>query len=299
MIALRRALAWHRPLVAFGVAMVVLAAALVVAWAVDDRTVLGAPVWAKPLKFAVSFALFAPTLAWMLDRLTRWRVAGRRTGTVIAVAGTVEMVVITGQAARGRRSHFNLDTPFDNALFSVMGLTVAVLYAATLLIGLLLLRTPSVDPAAAWAVRLGVLVSLLGMSVGFVMVARQGHAVGVPDGGPGLALTGWSTTGGDLRVAHFVGMHGLQVLPLVAGVLATLDRGREPGAGVRSVVVAAAAYATLVVLLTWQALRGQPLLAPDAATAGALVALLGATGAGLALARRAAAAPRAAHGLTA
>jgi hypothetical protein len=176
-----------------------------------------------------------------------------------------------------------------------MGLTVGVLYAATLLVGVLLLRTPSVDPATAWAVRLGVLVSLLGMSVGFVMVARQGHAVGVPDGGPGLALTGWSTTGGDLRVAHFVGMHGLQVLPLIAGVLAALGGERAPGVGLRTVAVAATAYAALVVLLTWQALRGQPLLAPDAVTLTAFVALLATTGAGLALARRAPAAPRIAH----
>jgi len=279
----RRVFGWHRPLVAFGTSMAALTAVLAVAWLVDDRTVAGAPVWAKPLKFAVSFVLYAFTLAWMLDHLTRWRRAGRRLGTMIVAAGLVEMVIITGQAARGRGSHFNVETPFDNVLFTIMGVTVAVLYVMTLLVGLLLLRTPSGDAAADWAVRLGVFVSLLGMSVGVVMVVLNGHAVGVPDGGPGLPLVGWSTTGGDLRIAHFAGMHALQVLPLVAGVLAA--RGVAGGTALRVVVVAAAAHAALVVLLTWQALRAQPLLAPDAVTLAALAGLVAATGVGLVLAR--------------
>ncbi|MBA3907099.1 MAG: hypothetical protein H0X35_10510 [Pseudonocardiales bacterium] len=286
MLTFRRALRWHPPLVLFAGAMAALTLGLAVAWLVDDRTVLGAPVWAKPMKFSMSFALYALTLAWMIDQLPRGRRAGWWLGTVIVAASVVEMVIITGQAARGRRSHFTMDTPFDSALYSVMGATVAVIYLATLAVAVLLLRSRLTDPAAAWALRLGVLVSLLGMSVGFVMVARGGHAVGVPDGGPGLPLLGWSTTGGDLRVAHFTGMHALQVLPLVAALAAPRTGVARAGARVRVVLAVAAAHATLVVLLTWQALRGQPLLAPDAVTLAAAAALVAAFGTAVSLTLR-------------
>jgi hypothetical protein len=111
--------------------------------------------------------------------------------------------------------------------------------------------------------------------------------VGVPDGGPGLAFVGWSTTGGDLRIGHFVGMHALQVLPLLAAGLAAVGRDRlDEAARVRIVQIAAAAYAGFVVLVTWQALRGQPLLAPDAITIAALAALLLGAGAALAASLR-------------
>ncbi len=282
--ALRTMLRWHGPLVAFSLAMAVLSVALVVAWLVDDRTLLGAPLWAKPLKFALSFTFYGLTLAWLLSRSTRARRLGWWTGTVAVVASLVEMVVITGQAARGSRSHFNTDTAFDQMLFSLMGATVAVIYVATLVVGVLLLRSRLQDPATAWALRLGVLVSLLGMSVGVVMVVNQGHAVGVADGGPGLPLLGWSTTGGDLRIGHFVGMHALQGLPLLAGLLSLRGRDLDASVRLRVVLVAAAAYAAVVVLVTWQALRGQPLLAPDGLTLAA--AALVAAGAAAALARQ-------------
>jgi hypothetical protein len=107
-----------------------------------------------------------------------------------------------------------------------------------------------------------------------------------------MALTGWSTTGGDLRIPHFVGMHALQALPLLAlllGVLATrLPRLRPAAARTELVVVGAAAYAGLVALVTWQAERGQSLIQPDAATlVGLGVLVLGTLlGVGYALRRR-------------
>ncbi|MEW1922588.1 hypothetical protein [Streptomyces sp. NPDC088360] len=289
---------WHRPLVVFSASMVVLTVVSGVGLVVDDRVLVGSRIWFKPFKFSVSFVAYGLSLAWMLSLLDRGRRAGWWAGTVVAVSSLTEMVLITGQVVRGRRSHFNHQTPFDEALFNAMAVTVVILWLGTLLIAILLLRARIADRASAWAMRCGIAIALAGAAVGFLMTQpapgqQRGsspivgaHSVGVPDGGPSMPLTGWSTTGGDLRIPHFVGMHALQLLPLLLmglTVLAARPRfGRLTGERVRLrlVLIASAAYAAAFALVTWQALRGQPLIHPDGATLTAAGLITGATAAG-------------------
>jgi hypothetical protein len=169
-----------------------------------------------------------------------------------------------------------------------------VVWLMTLVVAGLLLRQRLPNPAFAWGLRLGLLICLLGMAVAFPMTrptatqlaeARTSgqrltvagaHTVGAADGGAGLPVVGWSTEAGDLRAAHFVGLHGMQVMPLVAWLV---GRRRRLGAGRRVALVwtAAGLHGGLVLVLTWQALRGQPIVAPDAATLAALGGLLAAS----------------------
>ena len=94
------------------------------------------------------------------------------------------------------------------------------------------------------------------------MTIAGAHTVGGVDGGPGLPLTGWSTEHGDLRLPHFMGLHAIQALALVA---VGLRRWRRLKAvRVKALLAAAASYASLFVLLLWGALRGQSVVAPDA-----------------------------------
>lgn len=109
--------------------------------------------------------------------------------------------------------------------------------------------------------------------------SRSGaHSVGVADGGPGLPIVGWSTTGGDLRITHFAGLHAMQLLPLFARALARPRFDRLGISGRLALVrTAGCAYLGLIVLLAWQAARGQSIVAPDATTLAAFGALCGAT----------------------
>jgi len=266
----------HAGLYWLAAAMGVLATATVFAALFDDRELLGTPIWLKPLKFALSFGLYALALAWMIDLLDRGRRTARALGWVLVVGSAIEVGVIVAQVVRGRRSHFNEETPLDASLFSLMGATVAVIWVVTAVVAVLLLRQRVADPGMRWGIRLGLVVGLVGMGLGMLMVDGGAHAVGVADGGPGVPFVGWSTVGGDLRVGHFVGIHALQVLPLLAAALAAtrLDAAARRGL----VVVAGLGYLGLVALATWQALRGQPVLAPDALTLAVLGALVLAVG---------------------
>ncbi|WP_018784218.1 hypothetical protein [Micromonospora sp. CNB394] len=283
-----RAAGWHRPLMLLVSAMAVLTVVAAIGVVADPRVLTGAPIWLKPLKFAISFVLYGVTLAWMLSLLPRRSRAAERAATVIVAVSVVEMAVIVGQVLRGTTSHFNGTTTLDAVLFNVMGVAITVLFAAQFVLAVVLARRSLPDRAGGYAVRLGLAVSLLGMLVAFPMVAQRpagapagingAHSVGVPDGGPGLPLLGWSTTGGDLRVGHFVGMHALQALPLLAILLDRFLGARlDELTRARLVLVGGVAYAGLTLLLTGQALRGQPLLAPDARTLAAAGVLVVAT----------------------
>ncbi|WFE53670.1 hypothetical protein [Micromonospora sp. WMMD1155] len=297
-IDVRRAAHWHRPLMLFVAAMAVLAVVCLVGVLVDSRVLTGAPIWLKPFKFAVSFVLYGATLAWMLSLLPRRSRAAEWAATVVVAMAVIEILVIVGQVVRGQTSHYNGTSALNSALFSVMGLAIMVLFIAHLLIGVVLLIRRIPDRAAATAVGWGLGLSLLGMLAAIPMVLPMqepgidgisgAHSVGVLDGGPGLPVVGWSTTGGDLRIGHFVGLHALQALPLLAILLSRFATRLDERTRVRLLVVAGGAYGVLTVMLTWQALRGQPLLRPDAVTLAAVAALVvtTATAAGLVLARR-------------
>jgi len=278
--------------------MAVLAVVCAVGVLVDHRRLAGEPIWLKPLNFALSIAVYSATLAWMLSLLPPRRRWPRWVGTLIALLVAGEQAIILLQVVRGRRSHFDVATPFDAALYSTMAMMIATLWAATFLIGVALTRTPLtpngiVDRAQAWAVRSGLLVALGGMLVGVLMTqptAEQrrtlrghagttvgAHAVGSPDGaGASLPLTGWSTVAGDLRVPHFVGLHALQVLPLLAVLLGWAAR-RWPQLTerrrVRLVLLGAVVHGGLTGVLVWQAERAQPVVHPDGATLAALAGL--------------------------
>ena len=228
---------------------------LLLAW-LDPRELAGVNVWWKPIKFFVSVAIYLATvrylLQWTTGRAMRW--IGY--GTALAMIG--ENVAIAGQAWRGVASHFNNSSLFNGVVFTTMGVLIVI--NTVLLAWLLVWHCTHQAPVGAgqlWGLRWGILATLFASAVGGLMIAHQGHTIGAPDGGPGLPFLNWSTLAGDLRISHFLGLHGIQALPLLGWAV---DQSGSPR-GWLLVAVAALSYLAITALLMLQALGGKPLLA--------------------------------------
>jgi hypothetical protein len=277
------------PLAAVGMVMLVVAGASVVGMLVDPRIITGAPAWLKPFKFAISTALYSLTLAWIFGRLSDWPRVRRVAGWTTASVFVLEVAAIDAQAWRGTTSHFNVSTPLNATLFVVMGGAILVQTLASVAVAVALWRQPFTDRVLGWALRFGMTLTIVGALTGPLMTnptaaqlanAKAGgrmtisgaHTVGGVDGGPGIPLTQWSREHGDLRVPHFIGLHAVQALALIA---VGLRRWRRPEAvRVRVLLAATASYASLFLLLLWEALQGQSVVAPDT-TALASIAIWG------------------------
>jgi hypothetical protein len=270
-------------LTVFGLVMAVDLVCCLIGLVVDRRVITGAPAWLKPAKFALSTMIASWSFAYCIASITIWPRFARALDILFAAGLLVEIALIDMQAARGTSSHFNLSTHFDGTVYFVMGVGIACITLSMLLLTIVLFRQPFAGSAWGWSLRLGMLLALFGTGAGGMMTkpnSRQlseahttgrmpiagAHTVGAPDGGRGLPVTGWSVDHGDLRIAHFVGMHGLQVLPLLAWWIA---RRRLPqGTQRRLIFSLAASYLALFLLLLWQAFRGQSIVQPDRLTVG-------------------------------
>src|SRR5262249_9949781 len=139
----------------------------------DSRLVMGINVWIKPIKFAVSIAVYVWTVAWLLEylRLPSW--AKRIISWGISISMLTEIACIAAQAARGTTSHYNVNTPFDAAIFSTMGAMIAInsVLALVLLILFCVARSEGPRPYL-WGIRWGLVIFIAASAIGGVMIAH-------------------------------------------------------------------------------------------------------------------------------
>lgn len=250
----------QRPLALYGLAVLLLALPVLALQAIDPRTLHGVSVWMKPAKFLVSVGVFALTAAWFWgyvrperrdSRAMRW------TARTLIAAASFELLYIGLQAARGLDSHFNFSSAFHVAMYALMGVAALILTATVLPLAWEIGRRPraglSRDFRAALVAGL-VLTFLLGAGLGGYMSQMPGHSVGAEGGR--VFFFGWNRSGGDLRIAHFLGIHSEQAIPLLAALVAGWSaRARWAALGAGT-----AAYVALTLTVFAQAVAGRPLL---------------------------------------
>jgi hypothetical protein len=256
--------------------------------------IINTPAWSKLFKFSVSVLVMTPALIWAI-KITEGKT--RRIANIAAsVIGTMlslEMILLLIQAIRARPMHFNYTTPLDSALWITMTIGIFTMFAAFVVLLIAVWRGVRQQPVIAWAVKIGMVITAIGLitpnlSAGpneAQLKAAQAnqpnilfgaHTIGsssaIPDAEPGLPLIGWNTKHGDIRIGHFIGLHALQLIPLF-GVWLSKRRLLNQNRQLALLGTVGFGYFGVMLLTTWQALRGQSIVSPDALTISVAIAL--------------------------
>ena len=250
--AWRRAGAPWRSAYAVGSALMIVGLAHGVAWLVVGGPWEGPVSFRKPFSFGLSFGLATITLAWIADRLGLSRRAGWWLLLPLVLADTSEVVWVSLQRARGVPSHFNLDTPLDSGLYTVMG-GLAVMVTASVVVALTVLafRRRTDDPALTLAFRAGLLILLVAMVGGGAMIGVGNSRAAA---GQTTDMVRWGAAG-NMKVTHAIGMHGIQVLAGLALWLSAVPL--VAATRVRVVRIAVAGYCGMLLAGTLQWLDGR------------------------------------------
>ncbi len=206
--------------------------------------------WYKPFKFAFSTFLFAWAMAWYCYYLPNFNVKIFNWSIVILLG--FEIFYIAFQASKGQLSHYNISTPVYAFLYSMMALAATLVTLYTAYVGLLFFTNsfPELPNYYVWAIRLGIIIFVIFSFEGFAMGSRLNHSVGALNDNSNWFIVAWSTTVGDLRVSHFIGMHALQVLPVLSFYVLK---------NTKLTIGLSVVYGLLALLTLIQALQGRPL----------------------------------------
>lgn len=251
----------HRTLTPYGIVTLVLGIVAVLLQVVDPRTLeSGIGIWVKPAKFFFSVSLFALTAAWFFGYVRPERRTSRlMRGTValLIATGTFELAYISWQAAQGLESHFNVSTPYYASMYAMMGVAAVLLVGTTLPLAWEIGRRPAdgLQRSFVAAVVIGLILTfVLGGGLGGYMSSQLSHSVGTTGGH--VPVFGWNRAGGDLRVAHFLGIHAQQAIPLLAAMVAGLTARARWAA----VVIGSLVYTAATVAVFAQAVAGRALI---------------------------------------
>lgn len=253
-------------LAAAALAMLALAVPTVFAWLIDPRQFQGVDTWIKPLKFELSVALYLLTLALFLPLASeRFRASwlGRYMVWPVIVPIVLEVLYIAWRASRVEASHYNADSELGAWLYTVMGIGAVMFTVAPgfLAYGLSRRDTARMPEVLRWSLVAGLaLTCVFGLTSGAVLgSSASGHYIGAqPALHPRLPFLGWSLSIGDLRVAHFLGLHALQIIPAFALLVWLVTRRQR--VGLAAVGAFSAVYAATTAITLAAALNARPLL---------------------------------------
>jgi hypothetical protein len=224
----------------------------------NNTLVLGIDSTIKPMKFALSIGLFSWTMALILQYFEAVRKVKIYSWAAV-ICLSFEQFAITLQALRGQQSHFNKTDAFGIILYALMGVFIVTITLWTGFMTHIFIRqkTYNLPLAVSLGIKIGLIYCVVFSLFGGYVSGLQGHTVGSTDGGEGLPLLNWSRFYGDLRVAHFFGIHSLQIIPLFA---IFVEREVKISTSIKAVWLFSMVYLSFVAFTLAQSLKGLPFL---------------------------------------
>jgi hypothetical protein len=222
----------------------------------NETLVLGINSMIKPMKFALSIWVYSWTMALILDVFQdKKKVKIYSWAAVVSMC--FEQIAITSQAFRGELSHFNTANTYGIVLFSLMGvfITTITLWTGYMAYVFMKQKAFNISPVLVLAIKIGLIYFVVFSLFGGYVSGLQGHTINAKDGGAGLPFLNWSIEFGDLRVAHFFGIHALQFLPLFALFLL-----KYRGSSKTKVWVFSMAYLAFILFTMIQGFLGEPFI---------------------------------------
>ena len=244
---------------------------------IDDRILQYVPIWLKPFKFSVSSVIFIGSILYFLKYISNQKFI-YLTNKIVSYGLMIELLIIFFQAYRGKMSHFNNQTFEDFILFQIMAITIVCVWLGFGVYAWKLFKSTEYGNDLVFkGIQVGAIITFLTMPFAFTMpqpsntqlqeiiknksqigLVVGSHTVDEKDPSQTYPLTGWAKTGGDLRIAHFLGLHALQILPILAflltGMTFTISNKK------RILSTTGFLYLLLVVVVLVQALKGIPII---------------------------------------
>jgi len=251
-----------------------------VALAVTGGSVHGPTSFRKAMTFAEAGWLLCWAVGWLLPLITMRRWERGFVAFSALLFGLGETFLMSTQVWRGVPSHYNLTTMFDGVWFGATGVIAVIFTGAMLVLLRAALRERRLAPSLLLSIRAGTLLIVWGVLIGFVMIMNSS---GVWQGVAHLLETRFDMhvregeVGGDLVLLHAIGVHGLNLVPLVAWLLTYSRLSERTRTLITALVVAN--IVVIGVVLSMQVFSAAPISGLDLLQLGALaicgVALLG------------------------
>ena len=176
----------------------------------DDTQVLGKNAWVYPFKYYFSIGIFIWSMGWYLYYLNN---TIQRNILIWAFLLTtlVQSTFVLINSIRGLPSFYNPETPFDKMMFGIQTINNIIFIVLMIVTTYLFYfqKKNSKSQHFTWAIRMGMLIFLVGLFIGVYMMLLNNHAIVDT-----IKLK--NEKQGNFKVPFFLGIHGLQIIPLLS-----------------------------------------------------------------------------------